>query len=91
MIVDHATAQRHLGELAVMSNQTQQTERRIVARANELLAAAQKERDETRVAAQAGDAEAGRRYQAAIEEIGRCERVIAQAREHLGEGNIQAA
>lgn len=90
MIVDHATAQRHLGELAVMSTQTQQTERRISARAHELMAAAMKERDESRQAAQAGDPEASRRYQAAVEEIGRCERVIAQSREHLGEENLPA-
>lgn len=82
---DVATNNRHLGELAVMSHKVTETERRILARGEELLKKAQAEIDESRAAALAGDAEASRRYQDAVAERGRCQMVIAQARKNLGE------
>lgn len=81
---DIATTHRHLGELAVMSHKVTETERRILARGQELLKAAQDAMDESRAAALAGDADASRRYQDAVAERGRCEMVIAQARKNLG-------
>lgn len=75
---------RHLGELGAMAHQNEQAERKILARAEELLADVQKKIDEARktVLAQ-GDTEA-RQYQELILERGRLHQVIAQARQVLG-------
>jgi len=73
-----------LGELATMSHHVDATERRILARATELLDAAVKTAEANRRDALAGVAEASRRYQAAIAEKHRCEMVLAQAKKNLG-------
>jgi hypothetical protein len=74
------TTHKHLGELAAMSHQTQEAERRILARAEEML-----EQVQTDLKAAAGTAltTGGQAYQDLIAEQGRLQQVIAQARVHL--------
>ena len=87
--MDHpelATTRRHVGELGTMADQTQRAERQILERAETLLAEVEERIQQGRAGAQSGDDEASKQYQADIEERGRLQVVIAQAREHLGEG-----
>lgn len=76
---------RQLGELGAMAHQTEQAERKILARAEELLDDVQKKIEATRpLALVPGTKEAGE-YQDLIMERGRLQHVIAQARQVLGE------
>ena len=84
MSQDHIDKTRaQLGELGAMSDQTQRAERQILERAEALLAEAEKRIEELRPQVVAGDAEASRAYQDAIEERGRLNIVIAQAQKNL--------
>lgn len=74
---------RQLGELGAMAHQNEQAERKILARAEDLLAEVQAkiEKASKTVLAQ-GDAES-RQYQDLILERGRLQQVIAQAQQVL--------
>lgn len=76
---------RQLGELGVMAHQIDQAERKILARAEELLEGVQKKIDEASKTVLAQGDEASQEYQDLIMERGRLQHVIAQAREVLGE------
>jgi len=81
---DHiAKTRAQLGELGAMSDQTQRAERQILERAEVLLSEAERRIEALRPKAVAGDAEASRDYQEAIEERGRLNIVIAQAQKNL--------
>lgn len=80
-----ATVHRNLGELAVMSRKTQETEKRILARALSLLAAERTKMDKAMPAAKAGDREAATQYSESVKEIGRLQQVVAKARKALDE------
>ena len=79
-----ATTRRQLGELGAMSAQTERAERQILRHAESLHAEVLAKLDDMRPSAMHGDAEA-REYQGLVAERGRLERVIAQAREVLGQ------
>lgn len=86
--MDHpqlSTVRRQLGELGVMSEQTQRAERQILERAQARLEEVEKAIASDRQPALAGDGEASQRYQGAIAERGQLQIVIAQARKMLGE------
>lgn len=74
------TTRRHLGELAAMSHQTQEAERLILAKAEEMLDQVQKDLSKAATAALTGGED---RYQHLIAERGRLQLVIAQARKNL--------
>lgn len=73
------TTRRHLGELGAMSAQNEAMERQILKRAQELLEEVQGKIPE----AKAKSVKEPDAYMALIEERGRLEQVIAQAREVL--------
>ncbi len=78
---DHIdTTQKHLGELATMAHQTHEAERKIMARAEEMLAEVEKDLPAARVAAHTGGDD---KYMHLIEQRGRLQQVIAQARRIL--------
>lgn len=79
-----ATTRRHLGELGVMAAQTEHAERQILAHAERLHGEVLAKLDDMRPRVLHGDTEA-REYQELVAERGRLERVIAQAREVLGD------
>lgn len=79
---DHIdTTHKHLGELAAMSRQTQEAERRILERAEALLEQVQADLTAARAAALTGG---DSHYMDLVAERGRLQQVIAQARHHLG-------
>lgn len=71
---------RQLGELAAMSHQTQEAERRILAKALEMLTKVEADLPKAASAALTGG---GDHYQHLIAERGRLQQVVAQARKHL--------
>ncbi|ATI15641.1 hypothetical protein [Bordetella phage vB_BbrM_PHB04] len=75
---------RQLGELGAMAKQTEDMERRILARAQERLSEVDGQISDARVAALTGDDAAKQRYTDLVDERGRLHQVIAQAREALG-------
>ena len=78
---DHIEATHaHLGELAVMSRQTQAAEQKILDKATELLAQVQKDLDAARADALTGK---DSRYMDLVAERGRLQQVIARARQNL--------
>lgn len=76
-------ARQQLGELAAMSHQTEAMERKILARAEKLLAGVERGIDKARAEAMAGDDAAKDRYTEMVMERGRLQQVIAQARSVL--------
>lgn len=77
------TTQRHLGELASMAHQTEETERRILAQAEKRLAEVQMEIMGMHAS---GDHEAednGEKYMNLVQEQGQLNQVIARARQAL--------
>lgn len=72
---------RQLGELAAMSHQTQEAERRILERALEMLAKVEEDIGPARAQALTGG---GDHYQHLIAERGRLQQVVATSRKHLG-------
>ncbi len=74
---------RHLGELGMMAAQTERAERQILAQAEKLLAEAEERIKAGRVPALAGDTAAARQYQDDVQERGRLQRVIVQAKQVL--------
>lgn len=81
---ESAATRRHLGELGVMAAQTERAERQILEHAERLHGEVLAKLDQMRPQALMGDAEA-RDYQELVAERGRLERVMAQAREVLGD------
>lgn len=81
--MDHKAVHRNLGELAAVANQTEETERRILRRAGDMLERARKAAAAARPGALAGDDKQSRAYQAAVEERGRLEQVIEAANRAL--------
>lgn len=75
---------RRLGELAAMARQTEDAERKIMARAQELLSTLEKNIGDVRDKAKAGDSDAQNEYMDMIHERGRLHRVIATAQRALG-------
>lgn len=75
-----ADTRSKLGELATMAHQTEQAERRILARATERLAEVQSDLKVARSEAMAGG---GDRYMELVAEQGQLQQVIAQARQVL--------
>lgn len=75
---------RQLGELAALEAKTEQAERKILERAESLLADLEGKLPDLRRRALTGDEEAERAYQDAILERGRLQQVIAQSRAVLG-------
>lgn len=75
------SAHRNLGELAAMAHQTQEAERKILARAEEQLEKVQADLKAAGAAAMTGG---GDKYMALVAERGRLQQVIASARQHLG-------
>ncbi len=75
------TVHRQIGELAAMSHQTEEAERKILARAEELLTKVEKELPSAASKAMTGG---GDRYRELIDERGRLQQVIAQSRHVLG-------
>lgn len=75
-----ARVRSQLGELAAMSDVTDATERRILASAQKRLEALHTELPGLRAGARTG---AAREYEQAVEECGRLEQVIAQAKLNL--------
>ena len=73
---------RQLGELATMSHQTQQAERKILAKAEEMLAQVMKDIPAAKATAMLGDND---QYLHLIGERGRLQQVIATARNNLAE------
>lgn len=71
---------KQLGELAAMSHQTQEAERKILARAEELLGQVEKDLPEASSTANTGGED---NYMHLIAQRGRLQQVIAQARKHL--------
>lgn len=71
---------KQLGELAVMSHQTQEAERKILAAAEEQLVKVEKDLPAAASAAHTGGEDA---YMHLIAERGRLQLVIAQSRQHL--------
>ena len=77
-------ARRQLGELGAMAHQTEAMERKILDRAEGLLADVEKKIEATRPLALVPDAKEAGEYQELIMERGRLHQVIAQARQALG-------
>lgn len=77
---DAQTIQRQLGELAAMQSQAEAMERKILARAQELLGKVDGQIDAARSEAMAGDDAAKARYTDMVADRGRLQQVIAQAR-----------
>lgn len=78
------TTRRQLGELEAMAHRTAEDERRILARAEELLAEVESElTGDVGSIALAGDAAAEERYLHLVEERGRLQQVIASAQQVL--------
>lgn len=71
---------RQLGELGVMAHQTDAMERKILARAEALLADVEKKIETTRQRALVPGADEAMQYQDLIMERGRLHQVIAQAK-----------
>ena len=71
---------RQLGELAAMSHQTQEAERRILAKALEMLKQVEADLPKASSAAMTGGED---HYMHLIAERGRLQQVVAQARKHL--------
>lgn len=71
------TTRRHLGELAAMSDKTEAAERKILARAEGMLAKVEADIEKVRPTAMVDGAD---RYQELIAERGRLHQVIAQAK-----------
>lgn len=71
---------RQLGELASMSHQTQEAERKILAKAEEMLHQVMKDIPAAKANSMLGDSE---RYLHLIGERGRLQQVIATARKNL--------
>ena len=71
---------RQLGELAAMSHQTQEAERRILAKALEMLAQVEADLPKAASAAMTGGED---HYMHLIAERGRLQQVVAQSRKHL--------
>lgn len=71
---------KHLGELAAMSHQTQEAERRILARAEEMLSQVEGDLPAARGRANDGGED---HYMHLIAQRGRLQQVIALARKHL--------
>lgn len=78
------TARRNLGELAAIAKKTEETERRILDRAQELLSDIEGKLSDARTAAMSGDDGAKKKYTDMIEERGRLYQVIASAQSALG-------
>ena len=76
-------ARRQLGELSAMAHQTEAMERKILDRAEGLLADVEKKIEATRPLALVPDAKEAGEYQDLIMERGRLHQVIAQARANL--------
>jgi 4-diphosphocytidyl-2C-methyl-D-erythritol kinase len=72
---------RNLGELAAMAHQTQEAERKILARAEEQL---DKVQADLKAASKAAMTGGGDKYMELVTERGRLQQVIASARKHLG-------
>ena len=71
---------RQLGELAAMSHQTQEAERKILAKAEEMLEQVMKDIPAAKANSMLGD---GEKYMHLIGERGRLQQVIATARKNL--------
>lgn len=71
---------RKLGELATMSHQTQEAERKILAKAEEMLQQVMKDIPAAKAESMMGD---DKRYLHLIGERGRLQQVIATSRKHL--------
>ena len=71
---------RQLGELAAMSHQTQEAERRILAKALEILKQVEADLPKAASTAMTGGED---HYMHLIAERGRLQQVVAQARKHL--------
>lgn len=74
------TTRRHLGELSHMAAQNEAMERKILKRAQHLLADIEGGIDKARAEAMAGDDAAKQRYTDMVLERGRLQQVIAQSR-----------
>lgn len=74
------TTRRQIGELGAMAHQTEAMERKILERAEHHLTQIEGSIDNARVDAMVGDDAAKDRYTSMIEERGRLQQVIAQAR-----------
>lgn len=74
------TTRRQLGELGAMAAQNEAMERKILARAEERLADVQGQLDGARASAMSGDDVAKQTYLDMVEEQGRLQQVIAQAK-----------
>ena len=74
---------RQLGELGAMAHQTEQAERQILARAEELLEDVQKKIEEARKTVLTDGATKSQEYQDLIMERGRLQHVIASAKQVL--------
>lgn len=77
------TTRRQLGELGAMAHQTEAMERKILDRAEALLADVEKKIETTRQLALVPGAKEADEYQELIMERGRLHQVIAQARANL--------
>lgn len=77
-------SRRQLGELAAMSRQTEDMERKILARARSRLGEVQSKLKPARVAAMTGDDAAKQTYLDLIKERGQLNHVIARAQSMLG-------
>ena len=75
------TTRRRIGEMVAMSRQTQEAERKILARAQELLKGVYDKIPSAKASSLLGD---GDEYMSLIAERGRLQQVIAQARTVLG-------
>lgn len=71
---------RQLGELAGLAAQVEAAERKILAQAEAMLAKVEQGLDAARAAAMSGDDATKDRYLGMVEERGRLQQVIAQAR-----------
>jgi hypothetical protein len=76
-------ARSQLGSLAAMAHQTEAMERKILARAQSLLADVERGIEKGRVEAVTGDDAAKERYAEMVMERGRLQQVVAQARAAL--------
>lgn len=74
------TTTKHLGELAAMSHQTQEAERRILARAQEMLEQVERDLPSARAKANNGG---GDEYMDLVAQRGQLNQVIALARQRL--------
>lgn len=74
---------RQLGELGVMAHQTEQAERKILARAEELLAEVERKIEDARKTVLANADTESQQYMDLIEERGRLHQVIANAKQVL--------